>query len=46
MPARYPDAHAAGSPGDRYGPADAEQALDDARSVLALVDTAWDDLDR
>ena len=46
MPARYPDAHAAGSPGDRYGPADATQALDDARSLLELVDEAWRDLDR
>jgi HEPN domain-containing protein len=46
MPARYPDAHAAGSPGDRYGPTDAAQALDDARAVLDLVDRAWDDLDR
>jgi HEPN domain-containing protein len=46
MPARYPDAHAAGSPGDRYGASDAAQALDDARAVLGLVDQAWDDLDR
>jgi HEPN domain-containing protein len=46
MPARYPDAHAAGSPGDRYGPSDAAQALDDARQVLALVDNAWDELGR
>ena len=46
MPARYPDAHAAGSPGERYGASDAAQALDDARAVLSLVDTAWDDLGR
>jgi HEPN domain-containing protein len=46
MPARYPDAHAAGSPGDRYGASDASQALDDAGSVLGLVDEAWDDLGR
>lgn len=44
MPARYPDAHPAGSPGGHYGAADAKQALDDARAVLALVDEAWDDL--
>jgi HEPN domain-containing protein len=46
MPARYPSAHAAGSPGDRYGTSDAAQALDDARAVLGLVDEAWDDLGR
>jgi HEPN domain-containing protein len=46
MPARYPDAHAAGSPGERYGASDAAQALDDARAVLNLVDRAWDDLGR
>lgn len=45
MPARYPDAHAAGSPGDRYGSADSREALDDARAVLGLVDEAWNDLD-
>jgi HEPN domain-containing protein len=45
MPARYPDAHAAGSPGDRYGSGDAVQALADARAVLTLVDEAWDGLD-
>jgi HEPN domain-containing protein len=44
MPARYPDAHAAGSPGDRYGASDATQALEDARSVVELVDGAWDGL--
>jgi HEPN domain-containing protein len=46
MPARYPDSHAAGSPGDRYGASDAAQALGDARSVLGLVDEAWDELGR
>ena len=45
MPARYPDAHPAGSPGERYGSADAAQALDDARAVISLVDEAWDELD-
>lgn len=45
MPARYPDAHAAGSPGARYGATDAEQALGDARDVIGLVDRAWDELD-
>jgi HEPN domain-containing protein len=37
--------HPAGSPGDRYGSADAAQALDDARAVISLVDEAWDELD-
>jgi HEPN domain-containing protein len=46
MPARYPDTHPAGSPGERYGAADSRQALADARSVLELVDRAWDELDR
>jgi HEPN domain-containing protein len=46
MPARYPDAHAAGSPGGRYGASDARQALQDAEAVLALVDGAWNELDR
>jgi HEPN domain-containing protein len=45
MPARYPDAHAAGSPGERYGEADSGQALEDARAVLALVDEGWRALD-
>jgi HEPN domain-containing protein len=44
MPARNPDAHAAGSPGDRYGSGDAAQALADAGMVLKLVDEAWDEL--
>jgi HEPN domain-containing protein len=46
MPARYPDAHAAGSPGGRYGPADSTQALSDARAVIGLIDGAWAELDR
>jgi HEPN domain-containing protein len=44
MPARYPDAHPAGSPGGHYSAADAKQALEDARAVLRLVDGGWDDL--
>ena len=46
MPARYPDAHAAGSPGARYGREDSEQAVADARAVIGLVDEGWDGLDR
>jgi HEPN domain-containing protein len=44
VPARYPDAHPAGSPGRHYGAADTAQVLDDARAVFALVDGAWDEL--
>jgi HEPN domain-containing protein len=43
---RYPDAHAGGSPGERYSASDADQALADARAILAIVDQAWDELDR
>lgn len=45
MPARYPDTHPAGSPGGRYGSADSRQALEDAATVLSLVDRAWDELE-
>jgi HEPN domain-containing protein len=44
--ARYPDAHAGGSPGRRYSQSDADQALADARAILGAVDRAWDELDR
>ena len=45
MPARYPDAHPAGSPGGHYGAADSTQAFEDARAVFDLVDGAWRELD-
>lgn len=41
IPARYPDAHPGGSPADHYGRSDSDEALRDARAVLAFVDGAW-----
>ena len=41
IPARYPDAHASGSPSSHYTEADAAQAGADARRLLAAVDAAW-----
>lgn len=46
IPTRYPDAVPGGVPGQRYVRADAEAAGDDARSLLAAVDTAWSTLTR
>jgi HEPN domain-containing protein len=46
MPARYPDAHPAGSPASHYGTADWVQACDDARAIFDLVDRAWRELAR
>jgi HEPN domain-containing protein len=37
IPARYPNAHPAGAPGDSYTRAEAERALDEAREVLDFV---------
>lgn len=44
IPARYPDAHPSGPPGDHYGTSDAEDALRDAAAVLTFVDETWADL--
>ncbi len=41
IPARYPDAHPAGSPGSHYGPEDADTALADAELVAASVLEWW-----
>ncbi len=41
IPARYPDAHPAGSAAAHYGAADAQEALADAESILRLVDGVW-----
>ncbi len=41
IPSRYPDAHAAGSPGSHYGPEDSREAMADAERVLAYVDATW-----
>src|SRR5919204_25162 len=38
IPARYPDAHASGPPGEHYGQADAVQAFEDAEAILGYVD--------
>lgn len=42
IPARYPDAHAAGPAGDRYGPADSSEAMEDAEAALRFVDQRWE----
>ena len=41
IPARYPDAHPAGSPAGHYGPGDARLALEDLSVVLSMVDSLW-----
>jgi HEPN domain-containing protein len=41
IPARYPDAHAAGPPSTHYGERDAIEALTDAERVLRFVDHVW-----
>ncbi|MER3409071.1 MAG: DNA-binding protein [Thermoleophilia bacterium] len=44
IPARYPDAHGAGSPGAHYSRADAEEAIADAEAALRFVDDTWESL--
>ncbi len=44
IPARYPDAHPASSPGSRYVPEDSEAALRAAERVLGLVDATWESI--
>ena len=44
IPARYPDAQPASSPGSRYVPEDSELALRAGERVLAFVDRTWDSL--
>ncbi len=41
IPARYPDAHAGGTAGERYSKTDSSQAIEDAERTLAFVDDAW-----
>jgi HEPN domain-containing protein len=41
IPARYPDAHASGSPGRHYGQADWLQAERDASAAISFVDETW-----
>lgn len=42
IPARYPDAHASGSPSSHYTAGDAAQAAADAGAILASIDAAWE----
>ena len=44
IPARYPDAHPAGTSASHYGRADADEALADTRRVLTFVDREWERL--
>ncbi len=44
IPARYPDAHPAGTPGAHYGPDDVRQALSELAAVLEFVDERWREL--
>lgn len=44
IPARYPDAHPAGSPREHYGAEDADQAAADTRLVLGAVAGWWAEL--
>lgn len=44
IPARYPDAHAEGPPGDKYTAEDARSAIEDAQRILDAVDASWDAL--
>jgi HEPN domain-containing protein len=41
IPARHPDAHPLGPPGDHYGAADSREALSDAGTIIAFVDSTW-----
>lgn len=41
LPARYPDANPGGTPGEHYGPTDAEAACADVATVRAFVERAW-----
>ena len=44
IPARYPDAHPAASPGSRYVADDSSGALQAAEALLAFVDRTWESL--
>lgn len=46
IPARYPDAHPAASPGSRYVAADAHGALRAAEAIVAFVDRVWAEMAR
>jgi len=44
IPARYPDAQPAASPGSRYVPEDSAAALGAAATLLSFVDASWEAL--
>ena len=44
IPARYPDAQPAASPGSRYVAEDSALALQAAGTLLAFVDKTWESL--
>ncbi|HYU57209.1 MAG TPA: HEPN domain-containing protein [Actinomycetota bacterium] len=44
IPARYPDAHAAGPPSAHYASTDSDEAAEDAGEVLSFVDRTWKEL--
>jgi HEPN domain-containing protein len=44
IPARYPDAHPAGTPADHYRESDAASATADADRLIGAVDAVWHDL--
>lgn len=41
IPARYPDAHPAGTPSVHYGPDDSTQAIKEAEGIIEAVDQLW-----
>lgn len=44
IPARYPDAHPSGAPGEHYGAEDADQAVSDTRLVHDRLARMWSEL--
>ena len=44
IPARYPDAHPSGTPGEHYGPSDSQQALADVSAILEFADALFREL--
>jgi len=46
IPARYPDAHSSGPPGDHYVQSDWNQAAADADQILGFADDLWRQLNK
>lgn len=44
IPARYPDAHPGGQPGEHYTASDARAAIEDAEAILSGVEGVWGEL--